>query len=473
MITFPGAHHRVVLIAALFCFLGAGARAADTQADEPNARCTENLRTLAHALRSYVMLHDGKLPAKMSDLHREGLLPGLAVLTCPASGRRITDPDRIDAETDYELAVSIDGELPILLVREKYANHDGRALAFYSNRTVRRVQAPGRSTPTRPDRPRIPRTGPDVGRPDNPPPDRQPPGDTGSPTRANPDTPPEPALYKQGLKLYKAWKWAEAAGVLEQAIKSAPDHAPSHNVRGSTLFQIKRLKEAEQAFRAAVRLDPKNASYHGNLGVVLRKQARWPEAATAIRACIQLQPGHAVAHYELALCQEGSRNWPEMEAAARQAVKLDPKQARYHEALGKAAFSQGKWRDAEAAWSRATRLAPKEPRHHRDRGLALERLGRFGDAEKCFRDAIGLAPKVPRFQNDYGNFLFNRRRWRDASEAFRQAIVIAPKYGMYRANYAGAVLMLGDQNQARQQAQLAIRLGAKKHWVFKRLGLKP
>ena len=52
MITFRGAHRRIVLIAALLCLGGVSARAVETGTATPDARCTENLCTLAHALRS-------------------------------------------------------------------------------------------------------------------------------------------------------------------------------------------------------------------------------------------------------------------------------------------------------------------------------------------------------------------------------------------------------------------------------------
>ena len=116
-------------------------------ADNPETACRAHLRNLGGAVKAYALLHDNKSPAKLSELYLEGLLDSLGDFTCPASGVSITTAGEIDAKSDYALGT---GDI---LVREKTARHDGKALACFADGTIKPVEggapaAAARTTPT-------------------------------------------------------------------------------------------------------------------------------------------------------------------------------------------------------------------------------------------------------------------------------------------------------------------------------------
>ncbi|GEM_PF-3032241 len=121
-------------------------------ADEAETKCRARLKQLGGAVKAYQLLHDNKLPAKLSDLYTEGLAENLSDFVCPASDTTITMASEIDAKTDYTLEPSKDTK--DMLVREKTPRHGNTVLAIFADGSIKALAAPGGttapSTPTTP-----------------------------------------------------------------------------------------------------------------------------------------------------------------------------------------------------------------------------------------------------------------------------------------------------------------------------------
>ena len=111
----------------------------DIKPDEQ--QCRAHLQALGQALKLYLIYNDGRLPAHISELYQQGFLPDLEVFSCPASGTRITDTGQIDKQTDYILTTMVTDEKPLPLLKERAGFHDGQALTFYSDMSIRRTAA--------------------------------------------------------------------------------------------------------------------------------------------------------------------------------------------------------------------------------------------------------------------------------------------------------------------------------------------
>jgi beta-lactam-binding protein with PASTA domain len=99
-----------------------------------------NLRMLGEALRRYVIDNEGRLPAHLSELYKQGLVMDLSVFSLPSGGTRIMGESQIDTLTDYEMLAKLTNERPLLVFREKVGPRNGLPLAFYSDRTIRTVE---------------------------------------------------------------------------------------------------------------------------------------------------------------------------------------------------------------------------------------------------------------------------------------------------------------------------------------------
>jgi hypothetical protein len=104
--------------------------------DPKEEKARQNLRLLAHGLDRYMRYNEGKLPAHLSELYAESFVLDLDVFTSPASGNKIGDAKEIDAKTDYLLAPRR-GADPQVFLKEKKGFHGGKALTYYSDRTVK------------------------------------------------------------------------------------------------------------------------------------------------------------------------------------------------------------------------------------------------------------------------------------------------------------------------------------------------
>jgi hypothetical protein len=116
-------------------------------AEEPNSDAVRRgqLKNLGGAVKAYRIIHDGKSPAKLSDLYRDGLAENLSDFVRPGSHALITIDSEIDEKSDYTLESMPDTK--DLLVREKSPGADGKVLGVFADGTIKVLAAPGFSGP--------------------------------------------------------------------------------------------------------------------------------------------------------------------------------------------------------------------------------------------------------------------------------------------------------------------------------------
>ena len=104
---------------------------------EPNSDAVRRgqLKHLGGALKAYQIIHDGKSPAKLSDLYREGLAESLSDFVRPGGPTRITTDSEIDEKSGYTLE-SMPGTKD-LLVREKSPGAEGKMLGVFADGTIK------------------------------------------------------------------------------------------------------------------------------------------------------------------------------------------------------------------------------------------------------------------------------------------------------------------------------------------------
>lgn len=112
------------------------------------------------------------------------------------------------------------------------------------------------------------------------------------------------ALLGLGQALQRAGQFAEAATVLEQAVRLVPHLPQARNNLGTALAQLPgRSEEAAEAFREALQLAPDFTEAHFNLGTCLATALGRPaEAIPEYEAVVRARPDLAAAHAQLGLC---------------------------------------------------------------------------------------------------------------------------------------------------------------------------
>jgi Flp pilus assembly protein TadD len=409
--------------------------------DDAELECRENLQALANGLLRSMLLNEGKLPASPSQLYRDGYVSELRQFCCPASKKRLESVDQIDRQTDYELIRDYTDERPIRLVRELHGHHQGQALAFYSDRTFRKVAAPA----------------PPV-----------------APTNA-----PTAILTDRGGSVTNTRDTNTPAVVVLRDIPAGPatnrsgGEATRLHSLGKEHYANGRWAEAEAALREASRLEPTNTWHHFYLGGALGQQGKWAEAEGPYREAARLNPTYAPAQAWLAHACASQMKWREAEAAYQESIRLDPQAAVLRMSLGHVLRSQAKWSAAEAAFREAARLEPNNAQPYLELGHIYAHQGRFTEAEPPYREVLRLDPNNAWAHGGMGHVRMAQHRWAEAEASYRQAITLHREFGQFHADLAGALFQQGRREEARQVAQEAIRLGFKQHWAYRELALTP
>lgn len=123
--------------------------------------------------------------------------------------------------------------------------------------------------------------------------------------------PDKPGLRLQlGEALLVARRPADAIQVLETAVNTFPDHAPSFSKLGLVHARLGNWGEAERYFRAALARNQNYQGAHFNYAILLQRQGRCAEALPHFEKAIALEPISGKQRQQRALCllqEEGAR----------------------------------------------------------------------------------------------------------------------------------------------------------------------
>ena len=96
-------------------------------------------------------------------------------------------------------------------------------------------------------------------------------------------------LYAEASKLKNAGKLPEAVAILEEILKTAPDHVLSHSALGVHLQKLGRNDEAISHARRVTELEPNDPFSFTQLSVIYQRCGKIPEAEEAMARAHMLQ----------------------------------------------------------------------------------------------------------------------------------------------------------------------------------------
>lgn len=96
-------------------------------------------------------------------------------------------------------------------------------------------------------------------------------------------------LNIRGVVLRKLKRQAEAAVVLEQAVKLSPKQLAAQQNLGNVLLDLNEGARAEAVFSKLVRAEPRNSEYHRQLGRALGKQGKIEPALARFRQAVSVK----------------------------------------------------------------------------------------------------------------------------------------------------------------------------------------
>jgi tetratricopeptide (TPR) repeat protein len=199
-----------------------------------------------------------------------------------------------------------------------------------------------------------------------------------------------PLLYNVvALDLELAGDVAEAAKLLERAVRHWPNDAGARNALGLCLLRLERPAEALIQFDALLALDPKLPFAHASRGAALLALGRLAAAEASYRRVLEFEPKHVVALAGLAHAARSRGAYADARRCAQDALALLPGFPDAVLSLASAELADGDARAAEARLRELLARPALEPLDRADAqgllGDVLDAEGRTGEAFAAYR----------------------------------------------------------------------------------------
>src|SRR3984893_4285202 len=140
-------------------------------------------------------------------------------------------------------------------------------------------------------------------------------------------------LVEQANELARKNKFAEAMGLLEEALTKNPENAFAFSQKAKIFFSLGNMRGAKEAILRAVELQPYQPDFLYVKAVILEREGNLDEALGIFQEVTEINPGEADAYFEAGniRLQKGDRDAER--AAFQKAAEIDPEEAEYRKAL--------------------------------------------------------------------------------------------------------------------------------------------
>ncbi len=264
--------------------------------------------------------------------------------------------------------------------------------------------------------------------------------------------------YNLGLALMKSGRTEEALEPLREAIRLIPYYFNAHLNLGISLAGLNRLEEALHHYGEAVRYDANPVEGLFRSGVAHAALGQWREAMVQYTAALQLDPDHVQARSNLGVALFQVGEVPAAIARFREVLSKDPGVADVHFNLGLALSTQGNPTEARQHYEEAVRLAPTHALARLNLGVTLAQAGDVSAASTHFLEAARLAPESAEAHLNLAMALAYLGRPAEALTHYQRITELRPADAMARVNLGNALAAVGRREDARAQAEEALRL---------------
>lgn len=266
-------------------------------------------------------------------------------------------------------------------------------------------------------------------------------------------------------------QYANAASLLEQAVRTDPGEAYGYNALGIAYLEQGDFAKAIPAFRDAARRAP-NWSYPlHNLAVASVESGDNQTAIRSYQQAMKLTPQFSYLPYNLGLVYQRMNRRREAEDAYRKAMAIEPESAEPLNALGSLKASEGKVAEAEkfyrqALEKRSTLLAAR----HNLGSLLAEIKGRQAEAIDAWKQNLAIDPDYIASRLALADLLASTGDTTGAIEQYSLIVAAKPDYTGARLALAAAYLKASRPADAVEQLRAAAKLDANSPALWEQLG---
>ena len=224
--------------------------------------------------------------------------------------------------------------------------------------------------------------------------------------------------------------------------------------QGRGLLYDKKYAQAAELLEKAVRIDPGAAYGYNALGIAYLEQADFAKAIPAFRDASHKAPNWSYPLHNLALSYVESGNYQGAIRSYQQAMKITPQFSYLPYNLGLVYQRTNRRKDAEAAYKRAALLAPESGEPLNALGSLKASSGKTQEAEKYYRDALKKNPAMVPAHHNLALLLGSiKGREKEAVTEFQENLKLNPDFLASRLSLAELLAKTGDTAGSVQQYQ--------------------
>jgi Flp pilus assembly protein TadD len=233
-------------------------------------------------------------------------------------------------------------------------------------------------------------------------------------------------LWRKGRDAADKGSLTEAVGFYKQSLAVDPQGRDAMVDLATALTDLERWDDARQAYERAIRVYPDDATALNGLGYVHYRQERFETA---------------IGYFKRAI------------------ARMDDPQ--FHINMGLALLSQERYGQAEEQFRRTLAIAPDHYWATNNLGYVLQLEGRDEEAMDAYTAALKLDPPGVTTHLNLGSMLLDEEAFDDAAQVYSDALKKSDDVAEAHLGLAVAFENLGRLQEARREANLAVRLDAK------------
>ncbi|MGH7123289.1 MAG: tetratricopeptide repeat protein, partial [Stellaceae bacterium] len=266
------------------------------------------------------------------------------------------------------------------------------------------------------------------------------------------------ALQMLGVLRSQQGKFAEAVGLLAEALRVSPNSAEGHHNIGIALGSLGRREEALQHHWRALALKPNFKTAHLQAGMMLHALGRHGEAVASYRNALAIDDRDPNALNNLGSALRDLGRGREAAACYEAALRLDPDQPEANVNLGNLLYAMGRHEEAIVRYQCALAARPSYAEAHYNLGNSLKSLNRLEAAIASFQKAVALKPDFAIAQINLGNCLLDLERRDEAIASYRAALATDPDAASAHNNLANALFKSERFDEAIESYRRALAL---------------
>jgi tetratricopeptide (TPR) repeat protein len=293
-------------------------------------------------------------------------------------------------------------------------------------------------------------------------------GADAQPFTQSPAEPSTNALFLEGAMEVTSAKYTDALPLLEQVVKSQPNHAVAQFCLAYCKEQLGRHDQAFERYEVAQSLLPRDVRPPLRRGIILGMRNKHAEAEKEYSLVIELDPDHMLAHRNRGFTRLRQEKYEECEADLTRALELGAAPIQIHSYRADARLKSGDVAGAAADRAAAAALTPKHEADYISRGQAYFRADDHRAALADFRSAEALNPR------SFAALVNQLHILADKLDEPERALGVAtrltrqfPEYGTGRIDRAVILARLGKRADAHAETQQALKLSKDSEVIYR------